>query len=155
MATPTAQVIVLQAQGQTGQVYDLSSAHSVRGQALRIKVQSGVRYQLKMVGQEAASAPKSVKVNRAGKDLRITIGEGELSSEVVLEGYFEVVPDGFSGVVGQSDNGSFYEYLVDGGDTGQSLSSLIDSQQSFAAVLGSAEVSFGSGVSWLSLAQSV
>lgn len=145
MATPRIQVVVQQLQGKTPEVFDVKPTAASSGQPLRIKVQPGLRYQLKDLAREGQTAPEMVKVKRLGQDLLVMLEEGVDAPHVVLEGYYDAVPDGFSGLVGQAENGSLYEYLVEGSDAEGTLSALTEARGSAYSFLGNAEVAGASG----------
>jgi len=90
------------------QVLDLEQGSGDRGQMVRIKAVAGVRYQL----EDAATgfAPENIRAKRVGKDLRLSF-EGGVESDFLIEDYYEVMPSGYNAVIGQAENGRFYEYI--------------------------------------------
>lgn len=145
MATPQIQVVVQQSKGKTPEVFDVKLTAASSGQPLRIKVQPGLKYQLKDLAREGQTAPEMVKVKRVGQDLLVMLEEGVDAPHVVLEGYYDAVPDGFSGLIGEAENGSFYEYIVESSDTESALTSLTEARGSAYSFLGNVEVADASG----------
>ena len=145
MATPQIQVVVQQSKGKTPEVFDVKLTAASSGQPLRIKVQPGLKYQLKDLAREGQTAPEMVKVKRVGQDLLVMLEEGVDAPHVVFEGYYDSVPDGFSGLIGEAENGSFYEYIVESSDTESALTSLTEARGSAYSFLGNVEVADASG----------
>ena len=81
-----------------------------RGQPVRIKAQAGAKYQLQELDRKKQVAPDGVKVKRVGKDLWVLFEE-ESQPSLILEDYYDVMPEGHNGVVGQAEDGLFYEYI--------------------------------------------
>jgi hypothetical protein len=114
------------------------------GQPLRIKATPGAKYQLQEVSDTGKSrgkpvGPDFVKTRRVGKNLQILL-EGSTEADVIIEDYYDVFVDGYNGLVGQAENGSFYEYIPEDPDTAGLVGSLRDGGQAVNAALGGAEV---------------
>lgn len=92
------------------QVIEVEQGAGDRGQAVRIKAQAGAKYQLQDTSLSAPVAPDYVKVKRVGKDLYIIFEDGS-NADVMIQGYYAVMPPGYNGVIGQAENGLYYEYI--------------------------------------------
>lgn len=85
----------------------------------RIKAQAGGKYQLQDVSKNGV-APEQVRIKRVGKDLHVSLGEGE-ATDLIVEDYYTVMPEGYNGLIGQAENGSFYEYVLETPESGSYL----------------------------------
>ncbi len=126
------------------------SVSLVAGQTARVKAKAGVRYQLQDVNKNDAP-PEQVRVKRVGKDLHVALGEGEEASSLIIEDYYGVMPDGYNALVGQSETGSFYEYVLESPTADSYTLELSEGQDFSSAVMGGNEVS-GSGAALAVLA---
>ena len=138
MASSQIQILIKQAKGTAAEVIDIPNSVAGRSEPLRIKAQPGLRYQLKDLAREGQTAPEMVKVKRVGKDLHIMLEAGGEAPQLVLEAYYEVVPDGFAGLTGEAETGRLHEYIVEGADAGRAITSLADVQGTSYAFLGEA-----------------
>ncbi|KAI9549714.1 putative cell wall protein AWA1-like [Daphnia sinensis] len=84
--------------------------------------------------------PEYVKVKRVGKNLHILFEDSQ-QADVIIEDYYEVMPEGYNGVVGQAENGNFYEYIPEDPDVKGLIPELVDGGESVSVALGGAEVS--------------
>ncbi|MBM3386430.1 MAG: carboxypeptidase regulatory-like domain-containing protein, partial [Betaproteobacteria bacterium] len=98
----------------------------------------GVRYTLIDVQQH--SAPDNIRVQRAGKHLRIWF-DGAGPADVVLENYYERTPDAPPPTLaGASDSGSVHAYVGETGQAADTLSALSDGQAPQGMALGAVEL---------------
>ena len=111
-----------------------------RGQPVRIKAQAGAKYQLQELDRKKQVAPDGVKVKRVGKDLWVLF-EDESQPSLILEDYYDVMPEGHNGVVGQAEDGLFYEYIPEDPKVSGLVSELAEGGQAVNVALGSVEVS--------------
>lgn len=58
------------------------------------------------------TSPKLVKIKRVGQDLEVFF-EDSTTADLVFEDYYSEMPADASALLGQAENGSFYEYLVE------------------------------------------
>ena len=119
------------------QVIDLEQGAGDRGQPIKIKAISGVRYQLE--DSATGFAPENIRAKRVGKDLRLSL-EGSLESDVVIEDYYEVMPAGYNGVIGQAESGRFYEYIPESASGASSVQALNMNSVPVGMALGGSEV---------------
>lgn len=103
-------VLVKTGKAENNQTIEIAQGAGDRGQPVRIKAQAGVKYQLQEIGQDKNTAPQYVKVKRVGKDLHI-IFEDDSAADLIIEDYYSVMTDGYNGVIGQAENGAYYEYV--------------------------------------------
>ena len=101
------QVLALHPKGGPFQVFDTQTA--IAGEPLaRIKVQPGLMYQIKHLASQGNARLEFLTVKRVGKDLLVKFSRDEEEAQVLFVDYFEVVPAGFPGLVGQASDGNFY-----------------------------------------------
>ncbi|PUE40223.1 Ig-like domain-containing protein [Limnohabitans sp. Bal53] len=132
-------VLVNTGKADNNKVLDIQQGGGDRGQAVRIKAQAGAKYELQEVGRKKPVGPDYIKAKRVGKDLHILF-EDERQASLVIEDYYEVLPEGYNGVIGQAENGSFYEYIPEDPKVSGLISELAEGGQTVNAALGGAEV---------------
>ena len=136
-------VLVNTGNAQSNQVLDVTQGQGAKGQPLRIAAKAGAKYQLQELDKNKEAAPEYVKVKRVGKNLHILL-ENSTEADIIIEDYYEVMPEGYNGVVGQAENGNFYEYIPEDPDVKGLIPQLADGGQAVSVALGGAEV-VGSG----------
>lgn len=119
------------------QVIDVEQGAGDKGQPVKIKAVAGVRYQLEDV--TTGFAPENIRAKRVGKDLRLSF-EGSIESDVVIEDYYEVMPAGYNGVIGQAESGRFYEYIPESASGASSVQALNMNSVPVGMALGGSEV---------------
>ena len=124
----------------TDKTYEVEQGQGAGAKPLRIQAQAGEKYQLQELDQAQPAAPNYIKVKRVGKHLHILL-EGSQEADLILEDYYEVMPEGYNGVVGQDQSGAFYEYIPEDPDVKGLIGSLSDGEPAVSVVLGGAEVS--------------
>jgi hypothetical protein len=110
--------------------------------AVRIKAKAGAKYQLQELNEQTGNKPLGpdyVKTKRVGKNLHILF-EGETEASVIIEDYYEVSPEGYNGLIGQAENGNFYEYIPEDPKTDGLVPNLRDGAQAINVALGGNEV---------------
>ncbi len=136
-------VIVNTGNPDNNQNVEVTQGQGGRGQPVRLKAKAGAKYQLLDLEKAQAVGPDYVKVKRVGKHLHILFEEST-EADVIIEDYYEVMPEGYNGVVGQAENGNFYEYIPEDPDVKGLIPQLADGGQAVSVALGGAEVA-GSG----------
>jgi hypothetical protein len=136
-------VIVNTGNANNNEALDVTQGQGGRGQPVRIKAKAGAKYQLLDLEKAKTAGPEYVKVKRVGKNLHILF-EGSTEADVIIEDYYDVMPEGYNGVVGQAENGNFYEYIPEDMDVRGLIPQLADGGQAVSVALGGAEVA-GSG----------
>ncbi|WP_291932326.1 hypothetical protein, partial [Limnohabitans sp.] len=136
-------VIVNTGNPDNNQSVEVTQGQGGRGQPVRLQAKAGAKYQLLDLEKAKAVGPDYVKVKRVGKHLHILF-DGSTEADVIIEDYYEVMPEGYNGVVGQAENGSFYEYIPEDPDVKGLIPQLADGGQAVSVALGGAEV-VGSG----------
>jgi Bacterial Ig-like domain len=136
-------VVASQGQSNKNLVIDITQGAGDRGDTVRIKAQAGVKYQLLEVGKGQNVAPDNVKAKRIGKDLHI-IFENDQNADLIIEDYYAVMPDGYNAVIGQAENGNFYEYFPQDPDPKGLITQLTEGEPAVNMALGGSEV-LGSG----------
>ena len=132
--------VIVKAGNEQNQTIDVRQGAGDSGQPVRIKAQAGAKYQLQEGQRNHQNAPDFVKVRRQGKNLLITF-EGETQPSLIIEDYYEVMPEGYNAVVGQAENGNFYEYIPEDPKASGLIPMLGDGAQAVSVALGGAEVS--------------
>uniref|UniRef100_UPI0025BD9D2E Ig-like domain-containing protein n=1 Tax=Limnohabitans sp. TaxID=1907725 RepID=UPI0025BD9D2E len=136
-------VIVNTGNPDNNQSVEVTQGQGGRGQPVRLQAKAGAKYQLLDLEKAKAVGPDYVKVKRVGKNLHILF-ENSTEADVIIEDYYEVMPEGYNGVVGQAENGNFYEYIPEDPDVKGLIPELADGGQAVSVALGGAEV-VGSG----------
>ncbi len=132
-------VLVNTGKAENNKALDVQQGAGDKGQVVRIKAQAGVKYQLQELGRDKNLAPDYVKARRKGKNLEITF-EGGSSPDFIIEDYYGEMPAGYNGVIGQAENGAFYEYIPEDPAIKGLIPELVDGGQSVSVALGAAEV---------------
>ncbi|ALK89388.1 Ig-like domain-containing protein [Limnohabitans sp. 63ED37-2] len=143
-------IVVNTGNADNNQSVDVTQGQGGRGQPVRLKAKAGAKYQLLDLEKAKAVGPDYVKVKRVGKNLHILF-EGSTEADVIIEDYYDVMPEGYNGVVGQAENGNFYEYIPEDPDAKGLIPQLADGGQAVSVALGGAEV-VGSGAALAVLA---
>ena len=139
----TYKVTIKNGQSGTQQGKDLPSPADGQPSPARVKAQAGDKYQLEALSGDQRFAPDKVKLKRVGSNLHIALDEAADAS-LIVEDYYSVMPEGYNGVVGQAENGNFYEYIPEDPDVKGLIPQLADGGQAVSVALGGAEV-VGSG----------
>jgi len=132
-------VLVNTGKADNNKVLDIQQGVGDRGQPVRIKAQAGAKYELQEVGRKKPVGPDYIKAKRVGKDLHILF-EDERQASLIIEDYYEVMPEGYNGVIGQAENGSFYEYIPEDPRVPGLIPELAEGGQAVNVALGGAEV---------------
>jgi Bacterial Ig-like domain len=128
------------------------------GGPVRLKVLGGARYQL--VDPDTGLGPENIRVDRKGGDLRVYF-EGRSVPDLVLEDYYEAMAPGFNALIGEAENGRFYEYIPESAAGAASVPALTEEMAFSSLALGAMEVSpagaavgtlVAAGFPWLGLA---
>ena len=136
-------IIVNTGNADNNQSVEVSQGQGGRGQPVLIQAKAGAKYQLLDLEKAQAVGPDYVKVKRVGKNLHILF-EGSTEADVIIEDYYDVMPEAYNGLVGQAENGNFYEYIPEDPDVKGLIPQLADGGQEVSVALGGAEV-VGSG----------
>lgn len=118
---------------------DIQQGAGDQGQPVRIKAQAGAKYQLQELGRNKLVGPDYVKVKRVGKHLHI-IFENDNQASLIIEDYYSEMAPGYNGIIGQAENGSFYEYIPEDPRVPGLVPELAEGGQSVNVALGGAEV---------------
>ncbi|MRR50592.1 MAG: Ig-like domain-containing protein [Rhodocyclaceae bacterium] len=113
--------IVRVAQNGTAQnAYEVKGGAGKVGKALTIKFASGSHYELFDV--TAKVAPHNVRVKRSGKDLLISFEDGAIENpDVIIQDYYA---DDSGRVFGQAEDGFYYEYVPETGNSAELIGNL-------------------------------
>ena len=123
-------------QGKDSKALDIPQA-GTKGQAVTVKAVSGARYQL--IDPETGYGPENIRASRQGKDLKVSF-EGSNTTDLVIEDYYKVSPDGYNGLIGEAESGKFYEYIPENAAGMASVPMLADAGQVVGMALGGMEV---------------
>jgi len=133
------QVIVNTGKAQSAQIYNAEQGAGQRGRPLILKAQAGAKYQLVEVAKGQDWAPDNVKAKRVGKHLHLMF-ETDTQADVIIEDYYDVMPEGYNGIIGKAENGNFYEYLTEDPRDPGLIPLLRDNATAVTQALGGAEV---------------
>ncbi len=123
-------------------IVEVPSNAATKGAAVHIKAKAGAKYQLQEIAEKNGGknvAPDYVKTKRVGKDLHI-IFEGDKEPSVIIDDYYKETADGFNGLIGQAENGSFYEYIPEDPNVEGLVPNLRDGAEAVNVALGGNEV---------------
>lgn len=123
-------------QGKDAKMVDIPQA-GPKGEAVTVKAVQGARYQL--VDPQTGFGPENIRASRQGKDLKVSF-EGSQTTDLVVENYYAVTPEGYNGLIGEAESGRFYEYIPESAVGLASVPMLADSGQVVGMALGGAEV---------------
>ena len=121
-------------------ILDLQQGAGDKGQAVRLKAEAGARYLVQEITPTKNTAPENLKVRRVGKDLQV-IFENDDTPSLIVEDYYQVMPADYNGLVGQAENGAFYEYIPEDPEIGGLVQMLPENGEAVNMALGVAEVS--------------
>ena len=132
-------VLVNNGKADNNKVLDIQQGLGDRGQPVRIKAQAGAKYELQEAGRKKPVGPDYIKAKRVGNDLHILF-ENENEASLIIEGYYSEMAPGYNGVIGQAENGSFYEYIPEDPRVPGLIPELVEGGQAVNVALGGAEV---------------
>lgn len=124
---------------ENNKAVDVQQFSGDKGQPVRIKAQAGAKYQLQEVARGKNVGPDYVKAKRVGKNLHILF-EGETEASLIIEDYYGEMAPGYNGVIGQAENGLFYEYIPEDPRVPGLIPELAEGGQAVNVALGGAEV---------------
>jgi hypothetical protein len=107
------------------------------GKPLAVKAEPGGKYQL--LDGSTGYAPENIRASRSGKNLQVFF-EGRNQPDLVIEDYYEVTPEGFNGLIGESESGRFYEYIPETAAGNSAVPLLADGSNQVGMALGGAEI---------------
>lgn len=91
--------------------------------AVRVKAQPNVNYEL--TDQATGFGPENIMTQRVGNDLHIAFEGSDIAQpDLIIEGYYD--QDNTNLLVGQHENGNFYAYVPESGQTADAVSMLAD-----------------------------
>lgn len=107
------------------------------GQPLAVKAVPGGKYQL--VDASTGYGPENIRASRSGQNLKVFF-EGRSQPDLVIEDYYKETPDGFNGLIGESESGRFYEYIPETAAGTSAVPLLADGSNQVGMALGGAEI---------------
>src|SRR5574343_1014429 len=116
-------------------VVDVVEGSGDIGLPTRIRVETGARFVLREPEPRHRPQPLKVHGRRVGKDLHVLL-EGHPHPDLILLNYYEVMPEGTNSLVGQAENGAFYEYWVVTQQADTSVLAMHESGEALQLVLG-------------------
>jgi len=132
-------VIVNTGKEDSAQTLQAEQGAGQRGRPLIIKAKAGAKYQLVEVGKSDDRAPDNIKAKRVGKHLHLMF-EADTVADVIIEDYYDVMAEGYNGVIGKAENGRYYEYLTEDPTDPGLIPLLSDNATAVTQALGGAEV---------------
>ena len=105
-------VIVNNINAVGNEVLEVTQGQGGLGQPLRIKAKAGAKYQLQDLEKAKAVGPDLVKVKLVGKNFHIQF-DGSTEADVIIEDYFDVMPEGYNALIGQDESGIVFEYVIE------------------------------------------
>ena len=106
-------------------------------QPLAVKAVPGGKYQL--VDASTGYGPENIRASRFGKNLQVFF-EGRGQPDLVIEDYYIEAPEGFNGLIGESESGRFYEYIPETAVGNSAVPLLADGSNQVGMALGGAEI---------------
>lgn len=107
------------------------------GQPLAVKAVPGGKYQL--VDSTTGYGPENIRASRSGQNLKVHF-EGRGQPDLVIEDYYKETPEGFNGLIGESESGRFYEYIPETAAGNSAVPLLADGSNQVGMALGGAEI---------------
>jgi hypothetical protein len=107
------------------------------GQPLAVKAVPGGKYQL--VDATTGYGPENIRASRSGQSLKVYF-EGRSQPDLVIEDYYKETPEGFNGLIGESESGRFYEYIPETAAGSSAVPLLADGSNQVGMALGGAEI---------------
>ena len=132
-------VLVNTGNTENNKAVDVQQFSGDKGQPVRIKAQGGTKYELQEITRGKPVGPDYIKARRVGKDLHILF-ENEREASLIIEGYYSEMAPGYNGVIGQAENGSFYEYIPEDPRVPGLIPELAEGGRAVNVALGGAEV---------------
>ena len=128
-------VRIAQDQNNVVQAYEVQQGAGARGQTLKIQAQKGAKYQLQELDKPNQTAPQYVKTKRVGKNLVIMF-ENDDVPDIIIENYYDDAIAGTSNLVGQAENGGFYDYIPEDPEVAGTVGSLSEGGDAVNVALG-------------------
>lgn len=107
------------------------------GQPLAVKAVPGGKYQL--VDATTGYGPENIRASRSGQNLKVYF-EGRSQPDLVIEDYYKETPEGFNGLIGESESGRFYEYIPETAAGNSAVPLLADGSNQVGMALGGSEI---------------
>ena len=107
------------------------------GQPLAVKAVPGGKYQL--VDSSTGYGPENIRASRSGQSLKVYF-EGRSQPDLVIEDYYKETPEGFNGLIGESESGRFHEYIPETAAGTSAVPLLADGSNQVGMALGGAEI---------------
>lgn len=107
------------------------------GQPLAVKAVPGGKYQL--VDASTGYGPENIRASRSGQSLKVYF-EGRSQPDLVIEDYYKETPEGFNGLIGESESGRFHEYIPETAAGTSAVPLLADGSNQVGMALGGAEI---------------
>ena len=110
---------------------------SSSGQPMAVKAVPGGKYQL--VDASTGYGPENIRASRSGQNLKVYF-EGRSQPDLVIEDYYKETPEGFNGLIGESESGRFHEYIPETAAGTSAVPLLADGSNQVGMALGGAEI---------------
>jgi hypothetical protein len=107
------------------------------GQPLAVKAVPGGKYQL--VDTTTGYGPENIRASRSGQNLKVYF-EGRSQPDLVIEDYYKETPEGFNGLIGESESSRFYEYIPETAAGNSAVPLLADGSNQVGMALGGSEI---------------
>jgi hypothetical protein len=104
---------------------------------LAVKAVPGGKYQL--VDATTGYGPENIRSSRVGQNLQVFF-ESRSQPDLVIEDYYAEAPEGFNGLIGESESGRFYEYIPETAAGNSAVPLLADGSNQVGMALGGAEI---------------
>jgi hypothetical protein len=128
-------LFIREGQDQVVQTMDIERSASGQAKPVTVKAQAGMRYQLAQA--DTPLAPHTLRANRVGKNLHLFLEDSQ-QADVIIENYYEEMPVGAQGLVGQAENGLVYEYIPQNANPAEWIHKFTDGGQWVSMALGGA-----------------
>ncbi|WP_338809499.1 Ig-like domain-containing protein [Neisseria leonii] len=102
---------------------DTLQFNTAGNQAVRVKAQPNVNYEL--TDEATGFGPENIMTRRSGNDLHIAFEGSDIAEpDLIIEGYYD--QDNTNLLIGRHENGNFYPYVPESGQTADAVSMLAD-----------------------------
>ncbi|MDO5693400.1 MAG: Ig-like domain-containing protein, partial [Pseudomonadota bacterium] len=103
--------------------FEVEAGDGAKGKGLRLQAQKQVRYEL--INEETSFAPENIATKRVGNDLHIAFEGSDIAQpDVVIQDYYG--DPGAASIIGQAENGLYYNYVPESGLQHEAISRLGD-----------------------------
>ena len=124
-------------QNQVNSTADIAQGAGAQGKPVVVQAKAGQKYQL--VDVETQVAPHNIRAKRVGKGLHVFFEDSQ-QADLIIDNYYDEVSGGDSGLIGQAENGTLYDYIPEDADPAGLVPNLADGGNLVGMALGNSQV---------------